>query len=448
MINSITYNITNSCQLNCKYCFEHSKNSNYLNLEDMKISLDYLYNNFDKSSVFFVSFFGGEPLLRWNDIRALIEYANEKEYLIEWSFTSNLVYQFTDDDMHFIEDNNIYILVSIDGDKETHDLNRCNSYDKVISNIEKFKKYDLMNRLEGRITFTPETVNKLAHNVDHLFNLGFIELGFYPVSDVPWSENKLNILTDQVFKISDWLIDKYNDINNKQNIDIRNINENIILFPEMFEKDNLKGNLKTFKCSLQSVNHITINPDKTIHACHQESTTNSNLFLLGTLQDLLDGKIPLNNISSKLNLSFLESERQLDTRFNFNCQECPARRSCSGCCPAESFRQSNNFNSLPAVCCFLNIALAMCKVKVLNSLFDAKNIRGKVPVKVQCSLKLYQSYVTLINTNSNDISVTIEAAKLLEYIKNNSRYLLGDYARIVKNGLSRLLGVQNNDNTK
>ena len=125
MINSITFNITNSCNLACRYCFEHSKNGLFLSLEDMKKSLDYLYSNSDKSSVFYVAFFGGEPLLRWNDIKLLVKYANEKGYLIEWSFTTNFTYQFSEEDLTFIEDNNIYILVSIDGDKASHNLNRC-----------------------------------------------------------------------------------------------------------------------------------------------------------------------------------------------------------------------------------------------------------------------------------------------------------------------------------
>lgn len=440
MINSITFNITNSCQLNCRYCFEHSKNGLFLSLDDMKTTLDYLYERSDKSSVFYVAFFGGEPLLRWNDIKALISYANEKNYLIEWSFTTNFVYQFTDDDMTFIEDNNVYILVSIDGDKDTHDLNRCNSYNSVVSNIERFKKYDLMNRLEGRITFTPETVDKLSHNVEHLFNLGFIELGFYPVSDVYWEEEKLKVLVDQVSIISDWLIDKYNDINNTQNIDIRNINENISLFPEMFEKNNVEENIKTFKCSLQSIHQVTINPDKTVHACHQESTTDANEFLLGTIDDLLNGKISLNDISSKLNLSFLESERVLDDRFGLNCKTCLARKACPGCCPAESFRQTRSFNNVPAVCCFLAIALAINKIKILDKLLNAKNVRGKISVKVQCSLKLYQSYLNVIKTSSTNPSAIVEASKLLEYIKDNSRLILEDYIRVINEGLSYLLG--------
>lgn len=439
MINSITFNITNSCNLACRYCFEHSKNGLFLSLEDMKKSLDYLYSNSDKSSVFYVAFFGGEPLLRWNDIKLLVKYANEKGYLIEWSFTTNFTYQFSEEDLTFIEDNNIYILVSIDGDKASHNLNRCNSYDKVLANIENFKKRDLMNRLEARITFTPDTVDDLSHNVDHLFNLGFIELGFYPVSDVSWPEEKLLCLSNQVSLISDWLINKYNDINNTQNIDIRNINENIELFPETLESKK-DEDLKTFKCSLQAVHQITINPDKTVHACHQESTTDSNLFKLGTLDELLEGKIPLNNVSSKLNLSFLESDRILNDTYGFNCKTCIARKACSGCCPAESFRQTNSFNNIPAVCCVLNISLATCKLKILNGLLDAKNIRGKIPVRVKCSLDLYKSYLNVMTIDPKDPTAIVEASRLLEEIKDNSRLILEDYIRVINEGLSYLLG--------
>lgn len=444
MINSITFNITNSCQLNCKYCFEHSKNALFLSLEDMKTTLDYVYTHSDKSSVFYVAFFGGEPLLRWNDIKAIIEYANSKEYLIEWSFTTNFVYQFTEEDLDFIANNNIYILVSIDGDKETHNLNRCNSYDFVISNLNKFRAHDLMDRLEARMTFTPETVGKIAHNVNHLFELGFIELGFYPVSDVEWSTEALRTLVGQVSEVSDWLIAKYNDVDNKQNIDIRNINENITLFPEIYEKDE-REDIETFKCSLQAISQITVNPDKTVHACHQESTTNSNVFLLGTVDDLLNGRISLERPSEKLNVSFLESKRQLDERYGFNCKQCIARKACSGCCPSESFRQTQSFNSIPAVCCFLNIALVMNKIKVLDALLDAKNIRGKIATRVQCSLKLYQAYLSIIETNFNKASVTIEAAKLLEYVKDNARFLLEDYIRVITKGLTYLLGNKNDD---
>ena len=155
---------------------------------------------------------------------------------------------------------------------------------------------------------------------------------------------------------------------------------------------------------------------------------------------LLNGKIPLNDISSKLNLSFLESERVLDDRFGLNCKTCLARKACPGCCPAESFRQTKSFNNVPAVCCFLAIALAINKIKILDKLLNAKNVRGKIPVKVQCSLKLYQSYLNVIKTSSSNPSAIIEASKLLEYIKDNSRLILEDYIRVINEGLSYLLG--------
>ena len=131
---SLVLNVTNACNLKCKYCFVHKEEPHFMSLETAIQAVEYGQKNKRKDS-FFIVFFGGEPLLCYDTIiKPLVEYVKEKQYNVNFSITTNGTL-LTKEKVDFLKQNNFCLLFSFDGSKETQDYNRSDSFDTIIKNI-------------------------------------------------------------------------------------------------------------------------------------------------------------------------------------------------------------------------------------------------------------------------------------------------------------------------
>ena len=81
----ITLELTEECNLRCKYCIYHPLHPSYrefgkkpMSLEIAKKSIDLLKSNSnEKDEMVYVGFYGGEPLLNFSVLQETIEYANQ-----------------------------------------------------------------------------------------------------------------------------------------------------------------------------------------------------------------------------------------------------------------------------------------------------------------------------------------------------------------------------------
>jgi len=118
--------VTDDCNLRCKYCVIN-KNTHYMTLDIAKQSVDFLINNTERKEEIegkiispSLNFFGGEPMLCWDDIIIpLIKYIEEKyPNKIEMGITTNgtLLNQ---ERIEFMREHHITPLLSMDGDRYT-----------------------------------------------------------------------------------------------------------------------------------------------------------------------------------------------------------------------------------------------------------------------------------------------------------------------------------------
>lgn len=150
-MSNITLEVTEKCNLRCKYCIYNTYQNNYRNFgqNDMdfsiaKKSIDYLNKNSSKRDEIYIGFYGGEPLLNFSVIKESVEYSkkNIKNKKVNYSLTTNATL-ITKDIAIFLAQNNFNILFSLDGPKEIHDDNRVmidgtGSFDKAINGIKLF----------------------------------------------------------------------------------------------------------------------------------------------------------------------------------------------------------------------------------------------------------------------------------------------------------------------
>ena len=80
---NVTFQITNACNLQCSYCYEHHKSTEKMTLETGKKIVDYLLDLYEKNDSDFINqntravvldFIGGEPLLEAPLIEKICDY--------------------------------------------------------------------------------------------------------------------------------------------------------------------------------------------------------------------------------------------------------------------------------------------------------------------------------------------------------------------------------------
>ena len=190
--------LTGDCNLRCDYCFVREKVPTYMSWEVAKESVNLLFLESRNIEDMTIIFFGGEPLLLWELIEKVVCYAESmgKKFKkkLHFSLTTNGVL-LSEKILEFSQRHKIMHLLSIDGDKETHNLHRKfpdgkGTYDLVVSKIPTLKMFQ--GWLGARMTVTPETVNRLAKNVKFLYGLGINQFIIGADQDIPWDNTALD----------------------------------------------------------------------------------------------------------------------------------------------------------------------------------------------------------------------------------------------------------------
>ena len=172
--------LTTECNLKCKYCFGEVVEDFEEDFGDLDI--DYLLpktTNYDYKSLkrfcnkdqnCTLTFYGGEPLLRIEDIKTIMDLVNVKCFMIQTNglFLDKLESKYV---------NRFHtILVSIDGNETlTNQYRGENTYRKIIDNLKLIKKNNFQGELIARMTVMEKTdifkqVKWLLENEDFNFS--------------------------------------------------------------------------------------------------------------------------------------------------------------------------------------------------------------------------------------------------------------------------------------
>lgn len=149
--------LTEACNFRCRYCwysdnyyYTNTYTSNGMEFNVAKKGID-LYMKKNIESIKYnpnlrisINFYGGEPLLKWDLIKQIINYIKEK-YLkifkqIYYPITTN-GYLLDEEKIKFMFENNFIISVSLDGYEENHNRNRVDingnpTYNTILNNIK------------------------------------------------------------------------------------------------------------------------------------------------------------------------------------------------------------------------------------------------------------------------------------------------------------------------
>ena len=212
-IKALCLHIAHTCNLNCSYCFasqgKYHGDRALMSFETGKRALDFLVENSTGRRNLEVDFFGGEPLMNWDVVKRLVEYARSIEEAagknFRFTLTTNGV--LVDDDViDFCNREMHNVVLSLDGRPEVHDRFRVDyagkgSYANI---VPKFKRFVESRGGEGyymRGTFTHHNTD-FTNDIFHMADLGFDQLSMEPVVCSPddpsaLTEEDLPILFEQ-----------------------------------------------------------------------------------------------------------------------------------------------------------------------------------------------------------------------------------------------------------
>jgi uncharacterized protein len=136
-VNMLTLQVTQNCNLRCKYCiysgnYENRSHSNLkMNFDMAKKGIEFLIAHSIDTNEVFCSFYGGEPLLMFDLIKSCVNYAQESAegQNINFTLTTNGTL-LSNEMIDFFIKYKFSIVISIDGPREIHDINRRFSNDK------------------------------------------------------------------------------------------------------------------------------------------------------------------------------------------------------------------------------------------------------------------------------------------------------------------------------
>ena len=192
VIKALCLHIAHTCNLNCSYCFAsqgkyHGERA-LMSYEVGKRALDFLIENSGSRRNLEVDFFGGEPLMNFDVVKRLVEYARsiEKEKGKNFRFTLTTNGMLVDDDVIDFADREMSnVVLSLDGRKEVHDRYRVDyagngSWDKIVPKFQRFVEARGGKNYYMRGTFTHANPDFLE-DIKTMLDLGFSELSMEPV---------------------------------------------------------------------------------------------------------------------------------------------------------------------------------------------------------------------------------------------------------------------------
>ena len=204
--------ITEDCNCRCDYCFVHGKRAKRMTEEIVKATIDFMLMRSREFAAPELLFLGGEPLMAFDLIQLAVDYgkwqAKRRRKTIKYSMTTNGTL-LDEEKLRFFRDNGINLLLSLDGDEATHNAHRKfadgrGTYDTVASMIPLMKQYQPW--LGARVTPTPENLNKMAANVEHLHSLGINQFIIGPASGLEYSDEDVLEYKRQLRKLLDFYI--------------------------------------------------------------------------------------------------------------------------------------------------------------------------------------------------------------------------------------------------
>jgi len=331
VIKAMCLHVAHDCNMRCAYCFADTGGfagaRGLMPFETGRRAIDFLLDQSGTRRNLELDFFGGEPLMNFDVVKALVLYGREHENKygkhIRFTLTTNGLL-LDDEKTDFINEHMDNVILSIDGRPEVNDHMRRTvsgegTYAHIIDKLSRFVESRKAGAQNGgsplyyvRGTYT--AFNKdFAEDVRHLASLGFENISVEPAvtaADEPWalSERDLPELYAEYDRLAGLILESETAGNP---VSFFHFKVDLDQGPCVFKRASGCG---------AGTAYVAVTPEGDIYPCHQ--FVGESLYKLGNIyaasfENRLAGTFEKAHIFSKA-----------------ECRGCWAKYYCSGGCHA------------------------------------------------------------------------------------------------------------------
>lgn len=354
VVKALCLHIAHDCNLACRYCFAeegeyHGKRA-MMSYETGKQALDFLIANSGNRRNLEVDFFGGEPLMNFDVVKALVAYGREQEKLhdkhFRFTLTTNGVL-LNDDIMEFANQEMDNVVLSIDGRKEVNDRmrpfrNGTGSYDLIVPKFQKMADGREQQRYYVRGTYTHLNTD-FSKDVLHLADLGFQQISVEPVvaeeSD-PYAlqTEDLPVLFKEYDKLAAEMVRRKKEGRGFQ------------FFHFMIDLEGGPCVYKRLSGCGSGTEYLAVTPWGDLYPCHQ--FVGKEEFLMGNVWD------------GVTNTTVRDEFKCCNVYAKEKCRNCFARFYCSGGCAANSYNFHGSITDTYELGCELQKKRIECAIMI------------------------------------------------------------------------------------
>ena len=343
VVKALCLHVAHTCNLNCSYCFAsqgkyHGERA-LMSFEVGKRALDFLIENSGRRTNLEVDFFGGEPLMNWDVVKQLVEYARTQEepHHKKFRFTLTTNGMLIDDDViDFANREMSNVVLSLDGRKEIHDALRVDyagngSYDRIVPKFQKLVKARGGKNYYMRGTFThanPDFTKDLFHMAD----LGFTELSMEPVVCAPGDSAALTPEDIEIVKQQYELLAVDMLRREKEG-------KPITFYHYMLDLTGGPCIYKRISGCGSGTEYMAVTPWGDLYPCHQ--FVGEEKYKLGNIWD------------GVTNTALREEFRSCNAYARPDCKDCWAKLYCSGGCAANAYHATGSIRGVYEAGCEL-----------------------------------------------------------------------------------------------
>lgn len=334
-VHNFTFQTTESCSLQCTYCYQFNKSPMNMKFETAKEFIDKLLNdeygyiNRYNSPAIIIEFIGGEPLLQINLTRKIYEYFLMRCYELQhpWftmhrlSICSNGLQYFDPNVQAFFRDysHQISFNISIDGNKALHDACRIQptgegSYDVAMTALNHYNRTYSKER-NSKMTLAPANISYLFDSVVDFIQHGMTNINLNCVFEEGWTVETAKVEYEQLKKLADYLID--NDLEHLYVAIFRETPEGPM---DKYSDGNHCGGLGSM---------LAMRPNGQFYPCirYMPTSVGDNVkdLCIGTVQDGMVGREEDSEILQLMDNITRRSQS------NDICYDCPIGNSCAWC---------------------------------------------------------------------------------------------------------------------
>ena len=354
VVKALCLHIAHDCNLRCKYCFagtgEYNGERGIMSAETGRKAIDFVIANSGNRKNIELDYFGGEPLMNFEVVKDITEYAKEQGKIhgknFRFTITTNGIL-LDDAKKEYINENMSNVVLSIDGRKEVNDRMRprvdgSGTYDKILPKFIDLAESRNQDNYYVRGTFT--AFNKdFAEDVIHLADLGFKQTSVEPVVapyDAPYAlkEEDIPVIFEQYEKLAREYLKRWKSGNWFN------------FFHFMIDLDQGPCAVKRLSGCGAGHEYLAVAANGDLYPCHQ--FVGNHDFLMGNVAD--------GEINKEISQYFEKSNIYTKDK----CKNCFAKFYCSGGCSANAYNFNKDINKPYELACEFEKKRVECAIAI------------------------------------------------------------------------------------